>query len=93
MAVIVACWKRLNVPVVAVNEAALALVATTNVDGMLKLRLLLERPTTVEPGAGCVSVTVQVVEEFCPRLLGLQASEDTNTGATSDTVVLAELPL
>jgi len=38
-------------------------------------------------------VTVQVLEALGPRLFGLQASEETNTGATKLTDVLAELPL
>jgi len=34
-----------------------------------------------------------VLEAFCPKLVGLHAREDTNTGATSAIVALAELPL
>ena len=44
-------------------------------------------------GAGCVSVTVQVEDEFGPRLVGLQLSEDTSTGATRLIVAFAELLL
>jgi hypothetical protein len=40
-----------------------------------------------------VNVTVQVLEEFGPRLAGLHASVDTSTGATRLTVVFAELLL
>jgi len=36
---------------------------------------------------------VQVLVEFCPRLLGLHDTLDTRTGATRLTVVLAELLL
>ena len=38
-------------------------------------------------------MTVQVLEAFCPRLVGLQTSDETNTGATKLTVAFAELPL
>jgi hypothetical protein len=34
-----------------------------------------------------------VLEELCPRLLGLHDNAETNTGATRLTVVLAELLL
>jgi len=44
-------------------------------------------------GAALVRVTVQVLAELGPRLLGVQASEETNTGATRLTLALAELPL
>jgi hypothetical protein len=36
---------------------------------------------------------VQALEEFDPRLAGVQATEETNAGATKLTLVLAELPL
>jgi hypothetical protein len=50
---------------------------------------------TVAPpvGAAWVRVTVQVLEEFGPRLVGLQASEETSTDATRLMLALAELPL
>jgi hypothetical protein len=38
-------------------------------------------------------VTVQVVEELGPILLGLHVSDDTSTGATRVTVVFAEVLL
>jgi hypothetical protein len=40
-----------------------------------------------------VRVTVQVLEEFGPRLVGLHVSEDTITEATRLTVTVAELLL
>ena len=38
-------------------------------------------------------MTVQVVEEFCPRLPGLHTRDDTNTGATKLTTAVAEVLL
>jgi hypothetical protein len=56
--------------------------------------LLFVRATLAPPvGAGWVNVTLQVLEESGPRLAGLQAKEETKTGATRLTVVLAELLL
>ena len=90
----VALWLEAMVVVLAVKAPVVAAAATVIEAGTLSTGLELVRVTAAPPaGAGCVSVTVQVLVEFCPRLLGLQASEDTNTGATSDTVVLAELLL
>jgi hypothetical protein len=50
---------------------------------------------TLAPPAGValVSVTVHVLEALGPRLVGLQATDETSTGATSVTVVFAELLL
>ena len=44
-------------------------------------------------GAGWVSVTVQVPEEFAPMLAGLQVSDETSTEPVRLTVVVAEVPL
>jgi hypothetical protein len=56
--------------------------------------LLLDTVTIVPPvGAALLRLTVQVLEALGPRLLGLQASAVTNTGATRLTLALAELPL
>ena len=38
-------------------------------------------------------MTVHVLEAFCPRLVGLQASEDTVTGGTRVIVALADVLL
>jgi len=84
----------LMVPLVALKVADVAAAATVTEAGTVRVELVLVRVTLAPPvGAACVKVTVQVVEEFCPRLVGLQASEETSTGATKLTAVLAELPL
>ena len=67
---------------------------TVTVAGTVKVPLVLVRLAVALPvGAGWVRVTVQVLEEFGPRLVGLQASDETSTGADRPTVVTAELPL
>jgi hypothetical protein len=58
------------------------------------VELVLVSVTAAPPvGAAFVKVTVQVLEEFGPRLVGLQASEEIRTEAARLTVVLAELLL
>jgi hypothetical protein len=56
--------------------------------------LLSEIVTSAPPaGAALVSVTVQTLDELCPRVVGLHASEETRTEADKPTVALAELLL
>ena len=82
------------VVVVALNVAVVAAAGTVTDAGTLKAVLLLLSDTLAPPvGAGCVRVTVQVLDAFCPRLVGLHTSDDTSTGATRLTVALAELLL
>ena len=90
----VALELLLMTPVDALKVADVAAAATVTEAGTVKLALELERPTLAPPvGAGWVRVTVQVLEEFGPRLLGLQDNADTTTGAARLTVVFAELLL
>ena len=44
-------------------------------------------------GAALDKVTVQLLDAFGPRLVGLHVSEEISTGATRLTVALAELLL
>jgi hypothetical protein len=80
--------------VVALKIAEVAPAATPTEVGVVKAVLLSERATPAPPeGAALVRVTVQVLEALDPRLLGVQATEDTRTGATRLTLAVAELPL
>jgi hypothetical protein len=84
----------LMVPVVALKVAVVAAASTVTDAGTLRTALLLVRVTLAPPvGAAWVRVTVQVLVEFGPRLVGLQTSEETSTGATRLMLVLAELLL
>jgi hypothetical protein len=94
VAVMVALELLPIIVVVAPKVAEVAAAATVTEAGTVRVELVFVRVTLAPPvGAGWVKVTVQVLEAFCPRLAGLQASEETRTGATRLTVVLAELPL
>jgi len=82
------------VVVVALKVVEVAAAATVTDVGTVRVELVFVRATLAPPvRAGWVRVTVQVLEAFGPRLVGLQASEETRTGATRLTVVLAELLL
>ena len=84
----------LMVFVVAENVAVVADAATLTEAGTVSVELELERVTLTPPlGAAWVNVTVHVLEAFGPRLVGLQARDDTTTGAVKLTVALAELLL
>jgi hypothetical protein len=80
--------------VVALNVAVVAAAATVTDTGTVRVVLVLVSVTNAPPaGATLVSVTVQVLEAFRPKLVGLQASDDTRAGATRLTFALAELLL
>ena len=80
--------------VVALKVADVAAAATVTEAGTVSVELVLVSVTLAPPvGAAWVKVTVQVLEEFCPRLVGLHASDETRTGARRLTVALAELLL
>jgi hypothetical protein len=82
------------VVVVALNVADVAAAATVIDAGIVRVALVFVRTTLAPPvGAAWVKVTVQVLEAFGPRLVGLHASEETKTGATRLTVALEELLL
>jgi hypothetical protein len=81
-------------PVVTVKLAEVEFAVTVTDAGVARAELLSDRLTMTPPeGLGLFSVTVQILEEFGPRLLGLQDREETSTGATRLTLVWAELPL
>ena len=80
--------------VVAVNVADVAAAATVTDAGTVRIELVLVRVTLAPPeGAGWVNATVHVEVELGPRFAGLQASDETRTGATKLTVAFAELLL
>jgi hypothetical protein len=94
VAVTVALELLVMVPVVALKVADVAAAATVTEAGTARVVLEFERVTLAPPvGAAWVRVTVQVLEEFGPRLLGLQDNADTETGAARLTVVFAEVLL
>ena len=79
--------------VVALKVAVVPAAATVTDAGTVRVALVLVKVTAAPPvGAALVSVTVQVLEAFGPRLVGLQASEETST-ETMLMVALAELLL
>ena len=80
--------------VVALKLAEVAAAATVTDAGTVSVALGLARVTLAPPvGAPWVRVTVQVLNELGPRLVGLQASEETSTGAVRLMVALAEVLL
>ena len=80
--------------VVTVKVADVETAATVTEGATVSDALEFERATLAPPaGAGCVSVTVQVLEELAPMPVGLQASDETSADAARLTVVLAELLL
>ena len=61
--------------VVALNVAEVAAAGTMTDAGTVRVELVLVSVTVAPPaGAGWVRVTVQALEELCPRLVGLQAN-------------------
>jgi hypothetical protein len=94
VAVIVELALLLMAAVVALKVAEVAAAATVTEAGTVRVELELDSVTEAPPlGAGWVKVTVQVLEEFGPKLVGLHASEDTRTGVMRPTLAVAELLL
>jgi hypothetical protein len=78
--------------VLKVAEVAAAVTVTDT--GTVRAEFVLDRATVAPPvGAALVRVMVHGLDELGPRLVGLQASEETRVGATRLTRALAELPL
>jgi hypothetical protein len=92
--VTVAVELLLMAAVVTVKVVDVAAAATVTEAGTVRVALEFVRVTLAPPvGAGWARVTVHVLEELAPMLAGLQLRDDTCTGATRLTVVLAELLL
>ena len=93
VAVTVALWSVGIALVVALNVAEVEPAATVTEVGAVKTPLLFDTVTRVPPaGAALVSVTVQVLEAFGPRLVGLHASAESATEAARFKVTLCEAP-
>jgi hypothetical protein len=91
--VIVALELLPTAAVVALKVAEVAAAATVTDAGTFKIELLFARVTLAPPaGAGWVRVTVQVLEEFGPRLAGLHTREETRLVDVRLIAVLAALP-
>ena len=77
---------------VALKIAVVAPAATVTIAGTVSEVLLLASVTLDPPvGAGWASVTVHVLAALCPRLVGLQATPETKTGASRLMVAVCEL--
>jgi hypothetical protein len=80
--------------VAALNVTVVAAAVTVTDAGTVSVAFVLVNVTRAPPrGATLVNVTVHVLEELRPRLVGLHASEDTSTEADRLTVVFAEVLL
>jgi hypothetical protein len=94
VAVTVAVELLAMAPVVTVKVVDVAAAATVTEAGTVRVALEFVRVTLAPPvGAAWVRVTVHVLEELAPMPVGLQVNDETSTGATRLTVVLAELLL
>ena len=80
--------------VVALKVAEMAAAATVTDAGIVRAELVFDKVMLAPPaGAAWVRDTVQVLEVFGPRLVGLHESDVTSTGATRLTFAVAELLL
>ena len=87
-------WFTVNEPACRLTEAELDSAAIISDAGVVRTLLVLDRATFAPPvSAALVRVTVQVLEAFCPRVTGLQVSDDTRTAADKLIVAFAELLL
>ena len=92
VAVMVTAWSVVTVVVVAVNLTDVAPLPTLADCGTVSTGLLLFNATDIPPlGAALVSATEHVVDVFCPRVLGVQETDDTRTDAVRVKVAVAEL--
>ena len=83
-----------TVVVVALKVVLVAAAGTVTEGPTDRVELVLVSVTVVPPaGAAWVRVTVQVLEAPEPRLVGLQATEESTVGATRLRVAVWEAPL
>ena len=81
-------------PVVAANVAVVAPANTVTEAGTVNNVLLSVTVTTALPaGAALLSLTVHVLDELAPRLVGLHANDDTVTAATRLMLAVCEVLL
>ena len=78
----------------ALNVAVVEPDATVTEAGTVSSVLLLASVTAAPPErAGCVVVTVQELVALWPRVVGVQTTEDTRTGASRPMAAVCELLL
>ena len=94
VAVMVALELAPTVAVVTVNVAEVAAAATVTEEGTVSVALVFDKVMPIPPaGAACVTVTVQVLEEFAPIVAGVQDSEETDSGPTRVTTSVAAVSM
>jgi hypothetical protein len=92
--VIVALELLVMDPVVTAKVPEVAAAATVTDAGTVRVELVFDNATLAPPlGAGWVKLTVQVLEELDPRLVGLHDSEEIWVEGVRLMLVLAVLPL
>lgn len=94
VAVIVTDWLLVIEPAVAVKLALVLPAVMLTELGVVRAALLFEMLTTEPPvGAACVSTTVQVLEAFGAKVVGLHAREESEADVTRLRFALLELLL
>ena len=81
------------VPAVTLNVADVAPAATVTEAGVVSRELLSDSVTVVPAVAALLNVTVQVLAALEPRVVGVQASEESVTAAARLMVAVFETPL
>ena len=92
VAVTVAFWVLLTLPAVAVKVVLLWPDETITLAGTVSNPLLLARVTVAALRAALLKVTVQVLDELLPRVVGAQAIELSCAGALPVKVKVCEEP-
>ena len=81
------------VPAVTLNVADVAPAATATDAGVVSSELLSDSVTVVLAVAALLNVTVQVLTALEPRVVGVQASDESVTAAARLMVAVFETPL